>query len=104
AAAPTPTRRRDHGLEPLARALRELLLRAGDEEAVGLLSSAANPPSELMELGKAESVGLLHDHDRGVRDVDADLDDRRRDENVELTRLEARHHASSLRRGKAAAW
>ena len=54
-----------------------------------------------MELGEAEAVGLLHDHDRRVRDVDADLDHRRRDEDVELARLEARHHAPPLGRPQA---
>ena len=54
-----------------------------------------------MELREAEAIGLLDDHDRRVRDVDADLDHRRRDEDVELARLELRHHASPLGRRQA---
>ena len=54
-----------------------------------------------MELREAEAVGLLDDHDRRVRDVDADLDHRRRDEDVELARLELRHDAPPLGRRQA---
>jgi hypothetical protein len=35
-----------------------------------------------VELRETESVGLLDDHDRRVRNVDSDLDHRRRDEDV----------------------
>ena len=55
-----------------------------------------------MELGEPEAVGLLDDHDRRVRDVDTDLDHCRRDEDVQLSRLEARHHAPPLRRTQPA--
>ena len=51
-----------------------------------------------MELREPEPVGLLDDHDRRIRDVHADLDHGRRDEDVELAGLEARHHAPPLRR------
>ena len=51
-----------------------------------------------MQLREPEAVGLLHDHDRRVRDVDADLDHRRRDEHVELPRLELRHQLAPLGR------
>src|SRR4029079_18774659 len=56
--------------------LGELLLGPRDEETVGLLGAAADAPAQLVQLGKAEAVGLLDDHDRRVRDVDADLDHR----------------------------
>ena len=51
-----------------------------------------------MELRQPEAVGLLDDHDRRVRDVDADLDHRRRDEDVELARLELGHQLAPLGR------
>ena len=54
-----------------------------------------------MELREAEAVGLLHDHDRRVRDVDPDLDHGRRDEDVQLARLERGHHAPALVRAQA---
>ena len=58
--------------------------RARDEQAVRLLRAAADAAAQLVQLGEPEAVGLLDDHDRRVRDVDADLDHGRRDEHVEL--------------------
>ncbi len=46
----------------------------------------ADPAPELVELGDAEAVGVEDDHDRGVGDVDADLDHRRGDQHVERAR------------------
>jgi hypothetical protein len=46
-----------------------------DEDAVGFLRTAADASAELMELGEAEALGMLDDHDGGVGDVDADFDD-----------------------------
>src|SRR5206468_8511107 len=77
-------RRRSERLEPLLRAVGELLARARDEQAVRLLGTAPDAPAQLVQGREAEPVRLLHDHDRGVRDVDADLDHGRRDEDVEL--------------------
>ena len=91
-----PVGRRDHRLEPLAGDVGELLLRPGDEQAVRLLRTAADAAAQLVELGEAEAVGLLDDHDRRVRDVDPDLDHRRRDEHVDLARLERRHDRAAL--------
>jgi hypothetical protein len=45
---------------------------------MGLVRAAADAAAELVELREPEPVGLLDDHDRRVRDVDADLDHRRR--------------------------
>ena len=42
--------------------------------------AAADPAAQLVELGEAEALGVLDDHQRGVGDVDADLDHRRRDQ------------------------
>ena len=44
-----------------------------------------------MELGEPEPVGALDDHHRRLRHVDADLDDRRPDEDVELAVAEPGH-------------
>ena len=55
-----------------------------DEQAVALLGAAPDTAAQLVQLREPEAVGLLHDHDRRVRNVDADLDHRRRDEHVEL--------------------
>ena len=61
----------------------------------GLLGAAPDAAAKLVELREPEAIGLLDDHDRRVRDVDADLDHGRRDEHVELARLEARHQLSA---------
>jgi hypothetical protein len=55
-----------------------------------------------VELCEPEAVGLLDDHDRRVRDVDADFDHRRRDENVQLPRLEPGHQVTTLVRPQTA--
>ena len=62
-----------------------------DEQALGRVLSAAHPAAELVELGEAKSFGMLDDHDRGVGDVDADLDDNGGNENVNPPGLEVGH-------------
>ena len=94
--------RRDERLEALLRRLGQLLLRARDEQAVRLLGAAPDAAAQLVQLGEAEPVGFLDDHHRRVRDVDADLDHRRRDEHVELARVEPRHHLAPRVRASAA--
>src|SRR5581483_11576198 len=46
----------------------------GDEDAEGGVLSASDAAAELVELGEAESLGVVDDDDGGVGDVDADLD------------------------------
>ena len=83
------------------RDVRQLELVARDEQAVALLRPAPDAPAQLVQLGEPEAVGLLHDHDRRVRHVDADLDHRRRDEHVELAVLELPHHLAPVGRSSA---
>ena len=87
-----------HRLEPLHRALGELLAWPRDEQAVRLLGPSADASTQLVELREAEPVRLLDDHHGRVRHVHADLDHRGRDEDVELTGLEARHQVTPLGR------
>ncbi len=44
-----------------------------------------------MELGEAEALGVLDDHDGGVGDVDADFDDGSGDEDLGFVFAEALH-------------
>ena len=97
-ASSKPSRRLDERLEARLRGVGQLELRPRDQQAVGLLGAAADPASELVELREPEAVGLLDDHDRRVRDVDADLDHGRRDEHVELAVLERPHHLAPVGR------
>ena len=62
-----------------------------DQEAMPWMPAAADAPAELVELRQAEALGVLDDDHRRVGDVDADLDHRGRDEDVELAGLEAAH-------------
>src|SRR3954470_11497063 len=59
-----PVRRLDQGLQALPRVVGQLLLGAGDQQAVRLLGAPTDPPPQLMELREPEAVGLLDDHDR----------------------------------------
>src|SRR6185312_14841977 len=58
---------------------------------VRALARAAHPAADLVELGEAEHVGALDDQRVRLRDVDARLDDARRDEDVGLAAQEAHH-------------
>src|SRR5215211_6778706 len=86
----------DERLEPPFRFLGQLLLGTRHEEAVRLLGAAADPAAQLVQLGKPEAVCFLHDHDRRVREVDADFDHRCRDEDVQFAPLESIHDGAPL--------
>ena len=70
--------------------------RPRDQQAVALVAASPDPAAQLVQLREPEAIGLLHDHDRRVRNVDADLDHGRRDEHVELVLLELPHHLAAL--------
>ncbi len=53
-----------------------------------------------MQLRQPEALRMLDNHDRGVRHVDADLDDGGGDEDRERARGEPRHHAILLFAGE----
>ena len=67
-----------------------------EQEAVRLVGAAPDPPAQLVQLGEAEAVGVLDDDRRRVRDVDADLDHRRRDQHLRLARREGPHRRGLL--------
>ena len=54
--------------------------------------ATSDPSAELMELRESESVGFLDDDDGGIRDIDADLDDGGRDQDIEGSFLKGFHH------------
>ncbi len=72
--------------------------RVGEQEAVRAVAAAPDAAAELVQLREPEPVGVLDDHHRRVRDVDADLDHRRRDEHVELPGAKRAHHRLLLLR------
>ena len=71
------------GREPVVRGLGQRLLRRVEEVGVRPLAAAADPAAQLVQLGEAEVVGALHDQRVGVGDVEAGLDDRGADQDVE---------------------
>ena len=71
--------------------LGSLIGRVRHEDAERLGGAPADAATKLVELGQPEPVGPLDDHHRGLRDIDADLDDGRPDEDVELAVAEASH-------------
>ena len=61
------------------------------KNAVGLRAAAAHAPPELVELGQAEAVRAVHEHDDRVRHVHAHFDDARRHEELYPARPEVIH-------------
>ena len=72
--------RAPHDREPLARRLRQRLTVVGSEQ---LFRAPSYAPAQLMKLRQPEALRMLDNHDRGVRHVDADLDDSGGDEDRE---------------------
>ena len=55
----------------------------GEQQAVRLVCASAHPAPELVQLGQAKAVGAFDQHDRGIGHVDAHLDHRGGDQDVE---------------------
>ena len=53
--------------------------------------SASDAAAELVQLAQAEALGIFHYHQRRVRHVHADFDDRRGHENIQFTRGKIGH-------------
>ncbi len=69
-----------------------------EKNTVRLRAASADASAELMKLGQAETLRILHHHHRGIRHVDADLDDGRGHKNINLVRGKAVHDVFFLRR------
>ena len=67
-----------------------------DQEAVALVGAAPDAPAQLMQGGKSEALGVLHHHDGCVGNVDANLDDGRRNKDSGRSRNEAFHYLPLL--------
>ena len=85
--------------EPVVRGLGQRPLGRIGEVGVAALAAAPDPAAQLVQLREAEHVGAVDDQRVRVRDVQARLDDRRRDEDVVLLLPEAEHDL--LERGLA---
>ena len=69
-------------LHDLHAPLRRVVFGVRDEDAGGFILPTPDSPSELVELREPEALGVFNNHNHGVRHVDADFDDRRRDEQL----------------------
>ena len=67
-----------------------------------LMISATNASSELMQLGKPESIRLFNDDRGGIWNVDPDLDDRRGDQHVYVAISKTIHDLIALVRIQSA--
>ena len=79
------------GREPRPRLGRELARIWVEQVGVRGDVGAADASADLVELAQPEHVGALHDQGVRLRDVDARLDDRRRNEHVGVTGEEGVH-------------
>ena len=66
-----------HDLEPR---LRRLVIAVGNEHTIALMLPSTDAAAQLVQLAQAEAVGVFDYHQRRVRHVNADLDDRSRNE------------------------
>ena len=73
-------------------ALARLRLWIGNKDGIRLLAASADTASQLMKLAESEAVRIHDDHHRSIRDVDSDLNDRGRDQNISLSFLEVLHN------------
>ena len=83
-----------HYLKPRLRVFREAL--RVDEKTPGLKLAAPDAAPELMERREPKTLRVLDDHAGRVRDVDADLDDARRDEHLDGAGAKIGHDAPLL--------
>ncbi len=77
--------------QPLGRLLGQRSGARVEQVGVRALPAAAHATADLVELREAEGVGALDDQRVRLRDVDARLDDARRDEHVGVAAQEGEH-------------
>src|SRR5215208_984148 len=70
-------------------------------EKVGICPSRAtsHTSAQLVELGQTERIGAIHDERIGVGDIQARFDNRRREQHIRISGVEAMHHRSQLSLG-----
>ena len=63
---------------------------------IGLLTTTADTPPELVEIGESEAVGAVDDDRVGIGDIKTAFDDRCGNQNIGLPFHEALHHSLQL--------
>src|SRR2546422_704457 len=66
--------------------------------AVGLMLAAPDTPTKLVELRETKAICILDDHHCSVGDVDADLNHRGGNQNVQFVVAETAHHLVFINR------
>ena len=89
-----------HDVQSLARRVRQRL--AIEQDTRRLLCAASDPAAQLVQLRQPEALGMIDDHDGGVRHVDADLDHRGGDQDRQRAGGECRHDAILVLAGEFA--
>ena len=79
----------DHGIETLFGEWGNAF--AGYQNAVAFRCAAADASAQLMQLRKAETLGMLHDHYGCIGNVDAHFNHGGSDEHIDLSALESAH-------------
>ncbi len=85
----------------IGKKIEPLFFLVGNQNGVRLPLAASDAPAQLMQLREAEAIGIHDQHDRGVRDIDADFDHRRADENVDVAGFESLHRCFLVSRRHA---
>ena len=78
--------------EPARGQRRERNILRNQQVGVGALVRASHAAAQLIQFGKAETVGAIDEDRVGARNVEAVFDDRRGDQNVRLAAHEFEHH------------
>ena len=89
-----PVTRRLHNLQPLVDLFR---LGFRNEDAVTVLRASPHSPSVLVQLRKPKPLRAVDHHHRRVRNIDTHLNNRRRDQHVNIAVPKLPHHALLLR-------
>ena len=78
-------------VDPLPRFARAHHVARQHEIRVGLVLRAPDAPAELIQIGQSKAIRAVDDDGVRVRNIEAALDDRRRDEHVRFARDESLH-------------
>ena len=73
-------------------ALARLRLRIGNKDGIRLLASPANAASQLMKLAESKAVRIHDDHHHSIGNVNSDLNDCGRDQNISPSSLKILHN------------
>jgi hypothetical protein len=79
-------------LEDTEAGARVFLFRIDEKDAVALVFATTDTAAELVELGEAETLGVVDQHHVRIRHINADLDHGGGHEHIDLSVAEFTHH------------